>query len=210
MISKSVSIVEPDTNYSLLLKNLFTGNPYFPYFIVGIHNNIEGLYNLKYENPDIVLVEINFPGQLPESIIGAIKSVAPNSKVIVLSSMTDSGNIINAIKAGANGYIIKTLNCHTIMNTLYEYSEGGVPLSRLVSRVLVEYFRKNNKKILTKRESEVMDLISKCKSYSEISGELSIGIATTRKHIKNIYRKLNVHKKSDAILIARREKIIIK
>lgn len=209
MISPSISIIDQDRTFSSIISSLLSKNENPCYQITGIHSHVNDLSGLKNERPDFVLLEISFLGSAFEEVIVLLKKIVPASQLIILTSEARQDIIIRCLKAGADGYVLKTLDFHSIITALNTTQHGGVPLSRVAAKAVIEVFRPNSKSILTRREGEIMNLVSHCKSYSEISEQLNIGKHTARTHIRNIYKKLHVNKKSEAIRIARREKIIV-
>lgn len=209
MISRSVCIIDPDKNYASIIEALLSRSLPQRYTITSHHQTLDHLKRLKDENPDIVLLEISLFDHSYEHAISEIKRLLPSTNLVVLTSQFNSDIVIKALKAGADGYIIKTLDFNAVLEALNESLKGGVAISRIAARAIVENFRKNTKSLLTRRESEIMDLVSHCKSYTEIGQQLSIGKQTARTHIRNIYKKLKVHKKSDAIRLARQERLVV-
>lgn len=209
MISRSVSIIDPDKNYATIIENLLNKSYPQRYTIKGNFQTLDHLKKLRTENPDIVLLEILFPDYEFEDIIFSIKKLVPATNLVILTSQFNSDIVIQALKAGADGFIMKTLDFTSVIGALNESHNGGAAISRMAAKAIVENFRKNTKSVLTRRESEIMNLVSHCKSYREIGQQLSIGKQTARTHIRNIYKKLNVHKKSEAIRLAKQERLII-
>ena len=108
----------------------------------------------------------------------------------------------------SSGYITKNSSHNELLNALDQVSSGGAPLSGSIAKMVVKSFQKNLQSPLTSRETEVLELLSKGKSYSIIADELFITKETAKSHIKNIYAKLHVNSKSQAIDKALREKLI--
>lgn len=122
--------------------------------------------------------------------------------------LRDSEMVFQGLRAGAAGYIIKSANFLEIIRALEEISSGGAPMSHQIARMVIDNMHVNPNSPLSARETEVLQLIAEGKSYSEISSDLFISKATTRSHTRNIYVKLNVNSKSQALDIAKKDKLI--
>ncbi|MDN5205193.1 response regulator transcription factor [Fulvivirgaceae bacterium BMA10] len=168
----------------------------------------DALKNLKSDSPDIILMDLELPGMHGVEGIQRIKKELPEVNIIVITVHEDSDLVFQALCAGASGYITKTANYSSLLEAIDEVNAGGAPMSKNIARMVVESFQKNQDSPLTKRETEVLELLSKGKSYSIISEELFIHKETVKSHIKNIYFKLQVHSKAEAIEKALKDKLI--
>jgi DNA-binding NarL/FixJ family response regulator len=129
--------------------------------------------------------------------------------IIILTVLDDTDTIFEALKAGAVGYLSKTASYSEILSGLDEIVRGGAPMSTKIARKVVENYHLNMlSNPLGNRQSEVLSLLANGKTYTQISDELGISKETVKTHIRNIYKKLGVKKRSDAISIGRRDKII--
>ena len=137
-----------------------------------------------------------------------IKKRMPGIEVIVNSIYEDSELVFQALCAGASGYITKNSNHNELLDAIEEVMSGGAPMSSRIAKMVVESFQKNPNSPLSPRETEVLELLSKGKSYSLIAKDLFITKETAKSHIKNIYSKLQVNSKSEAIAKAMQEKLI--
>lgn len=159
--------------------------------------------------PDAVVVDLIFSETM--NGIEAIRDISktlPRCHILVFSTERNRDTIFSCFRAGASGYILKKRNSHTgVLNTLKELCDGGAPLSREVSKMVVESFHVE-KSALSEREAQVLQLMTLGKSYTEISEELLIAKETSKSHIRNIYKKLKVHDKATAIAKGRKNKII--
>lgn len=169
----------------------------------------EAIKHLHTDKPDIVLMDIELPGGM-NGIKGTklIKDKSPNSDIIMVTVYEDSEMVYEALKSGASGYITKSANYMELLSALEEITKGGAPMSSKIARMVIDNFHVNPNSPLTKRETEILQLISEGKTYTQISEELFISKETSKTHIKNIYSKLQVRSKSEAIARANQDKLI--
>jgi DNA-binding NarL/FixJ family response regulator len=132
----------------------------------------------------------------------------PDVNIIVITVHENSELVFEALCAGACGYITKNTEYSRLIDSIKEAMKGGAPMSSNIARMVVESFQKNQDTPLTGRETQVLELLSKGKSYTVIADELFIHKETVKSHIKNIYFKLQVHSKADAIEVALKNKFI--
>jgi DNA-binding NarL/FixJ family response regulator len=168
----------------------------------------EAIKHLAQDRPEIILMDIELPGMNGISGTKIIKDRWPHTEVVMVTVYEDSDLVFEALKAGASGYITKSANYVELLSALEEISKGGAPMSSRVARMVIANFHVNPSSPLTKRETEILQLISEGKTYTQISEELFISKETSKTHIKNIYSKLQVNKKSEAIAKANLEKLI--
>lgn len=141
-------------------------------------------------------------------IIDQIKTHYPHIQVLIFSAIEDPDFIFPALKAGAGGYIVRNGSYFTILDALKEISAGEAPLSRKIIKMILNSYHLNSTSILTKREREILQLTSEGKTYVEVSEILNISKFTAKTHIRNIFEKLQVRSKSEAIAKARHERLI--
>ena len=179
------------------------------YQVVSAYSNCEdAIKNILPDNPDIILMDIELPGMSGIEGIKIIKKQLPETNIIMITVHENGELVFDALCAGACGYITKTSNYSKLLEGIEEALSGGAPMSSNIARMVVESFQKNSNSPLTKRETQVLELLSKGKSYSVIADELFIHKETVKSHIKNIYYKLQVNSKADAIEKALKEKFI--
>jgi DNA-binding NarL/FixJ family response regulator len=140
--------------------------------------------------------------------IKVIKKILPEVNIIVISVHENSQLVFESLVAGATGYITKSSNYNKVLEAINETMQGGAPMSTNIARLVVESFQRNQNSPLSPRETEVLELLAKGKSYSVIADELFIHKETVKSHIKNIYYKLQVNTKADAIEKAIKNKLI--
>jgi DNA-binding NarL/FixJ family response regulator len=204
---KRVMIVEDDQE----IRNSFTliVNSSQKFMVVNAYGTAEeAMANLNRDKPEIVLMDIELPGVNGIHGTKAIKDKSPHTDIIMVSVYEDSELVFEALKAGASGYITKSANYMELLSALEEIVKGGAPMSSRIARMVIDNFHVNPNSPLTKRETEILQLISEGKTYTQISEELFISKETAKTHIKNIYSKLQVNSKSEAIAKANLEKLI--
>ena len=168
----------------------------------------EAIKNLSHDRPEIVLMDIELPGMNGIAGTKIIKDKLPHTEIIMVTVYEDSDLVFEALKAGASGYITKSANYVELLTALEEICKGGAPMSSRVARMVIDNFHINPVSPLSKRETQILQLISEGKTYTQISEELFISRETSKTHIKNIYSKLQVNKKSEAIAKATLDKLI--
>ncbi len=203
-----VSIVEDDTIIRNGFAMLIDGTAGFR--IVSTYNRCEeAIKNLYDDAPDVCLIDIELPGGM-NGIEGIekIKKLRPKTNVIVITVYENDELIFKALCAGAGGYLTKSVEPVKLLESIRDIQEGGAPMSTSIARRVVASFHKNQNTPLTQRETEVLELLAKGKSYTHIAEELFVNKETIRTHIKNIYWKLEVHTKADAIEKAVQHRLI--
>lgn len=161
----------------------------------------EGLPNVK---PDVVLMDIGLPKMSGIDCVKILKDKAPEIDIIMLTVYSDSDYIFESLRAGAVGYLVKNIFPSKLLNSIKEVKSGGSPMSSSIARKVVSSFNSFRKPAanLTKREKEVLDLLCQGKSYKVIADDLFISPDTVRYHLKNIYKKLQVNSKYEAVIKA--------
>ena len=164
---------------------------------------------------DIVFMDINMPVMNGIEATEIIANRWPNIKVVMCTVFNDDQNIFDAIMAGASGYILKDEPPAKVHRAIYEAIEGGAPMSQMIAKKTLTLLRNGMPRQevsedfeLTKRELEVLEQIAKGLSYDQISSNLFISYGTARKHVENIYKKMKVHNKIEAIEKAKKGGIL--
>jgi len=207
-MKKRVLIVEDDKEIRNSFAVIVNSSPKF--FVVSSYGSCEeAIKHMNNDKPDIVLMDIELPGGM-NGIKGAkvIKDKWPSTDIIMVTVYEDSDMVFEALKSGASGYITKSANYLELLTALEEISKGGAPMSSKIARMVIDNFHVNPNSPLTKRETEILQLISEGKTYTQISEQLFISKETSKTHIKNIYAKLQVKCKSEAIAKANSDKLI--
>jgi DNA-binding NarL/FixJ family response regulator len=204
---KRVMLVEDDQEIRNSFALIVNSSPKFT-IVSGYGSGEEAISNLQRDKPEIVLMDIELPGINGIQTTKTIKDKLPSTDIIMVTVYEDSDLVFEALKAGASGYITKSANYMELLTALEEIIRGGAPMSTRIARMVIDNFHVNPNSPLTKRETEILQLISEGKTYTQISEELFISKETSKTHIKNIYSKLQVTCKSEAIAKANLEKLI--
>lgn len=171
-------------------------------------NGIEALEKLENHRIDLMLMDIEMPKMDGIAAVMSVKASYPLVKVIMLTVFDNDENIFKAIKAGADGYFLKDVSPEELCRGIHETMQGGAAMTPSIAAKTLRLLRdpeafKNVERhqdfALSAREVEVLDLLSKGLTYSAIADTLFLSVSTIRKHIENIYGKLQVHNKLEAI-----------
>ena len=155
--------------------------------------------------PDIVLVDLGLPGMSGIECIARLKAAVPRLQFLVLTIKDQEEEIFGALKAGASGYLLKISSPSDIIIGINQLFDGGAPMSANIARKVVNHFRNGNsdkkpfEDVLTSREKEILYLLSRGKFYKEIAADLFISIETVKTHCRNIYEKLHVSSRTEAV-----------
>ncbi|RDC56812.1 DNA-binding response regulator [Pedobacter chinensis] len=163
---------------------------------------------LEQDHPDVILLDIQMPGTNGLQALPFIKKMLPNSNIIILTVFDSPELVFEALTMGAGGYLTKNSSSAKIIDAVREVSTGGGAMSTNVARIVMHSFQKNLNSPLTKRETEILDRIANGQTKSQIANELFIDQETVRSHVKNIYIKLDVNSKSEAIKTAKEKRFI--
>jgi len=165
---------------------------------------------------DIMLVDIGLPDISGIEVIRKLKAVRPECNVMVITTFGDEKTITAALEAGADGYLLKGTPLEELKRDIAALRDGGSPLSPMIARKLLDRLHgkaavavsEGGDTALTPREREILEMIAKGFSYAETSAICAISTATVHSHLKRIYRKLEVHSKTEAVYEARRRSLI--
>ena len=176
------------------------------FFCTADYSNCEeAIKNLRQDNPEVILMDIGLPGMSGIEGIRKIKRKNPTIEIIVITVHDEDSKIFQALCAGASGYLTKNISPKKLIESVVEVHKGGAPMSTNIARLVIQSFSLNKNSPLSGRETEILQHLSKGKSYSMIADELYINKETVRTHI---YQKLNVHSKASAIEKASRKRYI--
>jgi len=153
--------------------------------------------------PDVVIMDINLPGMNGIECIKKVKLSCPNTQFIMFTIYENDEKVFEALVAGASGYMLKKTPLSKIIESLIELHEGGAPMSMQIARKVIDKMRRNESpslnEDLTTRENEVLQCLAKGWLYKEIGIKLNISMGTVRQHIHNIYEKLHVQNRTEAL-----------
>lgn len=202
-----VVIIEDDDTIREGYRYLIQGKE--GYEVVNAYPSFEdAAKNLEDDQPDVILLDIELPGIKGIEAIPRIKNMLPQVHVLILTVYESEKTLFDALSNVASGYITKNAPADKIVDSVREVVQGGGPMSMNIARMVVRSFQKNTQSPLSKRETQILEEIASGKSRSRIADELFIDLETVKTHIKNIYQKLCVHSRADAIRTAKDNKLI--
>ena len=182
--------------------------------VVGAYNNCVGvLDHIKLTKPDIILMDIDMPEMNGIDGVKKIRLENTEVKILMLTVFEDNRNVFEAIKAGANGYLLKKNSFEKLIGYIKEAHNGGAPMSASIATQVLQMFSQfslpsNVAYNLSDREKQVLQLLVDGNSYKMVAAEMKISIDTVRSHIRNIYEKLHVNSKSEAVAKAIKSRIV--
>ena len=201
----NIAIVEDHRVIRECLELYFKNRPEFTCNIVV--DSVEAFLKSIGKSPelDVVLLDINLPGMTGIDGIHHIKHQYPNISIIMLTIYKDEKHVFDALKAGADGYLLKNTPLKKIKKGLLQVLEEGAPISPLVAKKVISFFnpqkniKQNGFEELTAREIEVLQALSDGLAAKNVADKLFVSIDTIRYHTKNIYKKLHVNSKLGAV-----------
>lgn len=202
-MSISLAIVEDLAEVREGLKQFISLNPEFT--ILGTYQTAEdALRHIPQLNPDIVIMDINLPGMNGIDCIRQIKKRTTRTQFMMFTVYENDEKVFEALKAGASGYLLKNTGLFQLIEALKDLHNGGSPMSANIARKLVSLFREEHIDSepatgLSRRENEILQLLSKGLLYKEIADQLTISVGTVRQHIHRIYEKLHVQNRTEAL-----------
>jgi DNA-binding NarL/FixJ family response regulator len=163
------------------------------------------LEQLPELEPDVVLMDIGLPGMSGIECIQRLKAQYPQMQIMMLTIYEDDEKIFDSLKAGASGYILKKTPPAKLLESIQDLHNGGSPMSSQIARKVVQAFQQNHQPVppaerLSKREQEILAYLAKGHLYKEIAVALHISVETVRTHLRNIYDKLHVRTRTEAVV----------
>jgi|SRR6218665_7681 len=194
-----ISIVEDIEEIREGLRFIITQTPGFEF--VSAYNNAEdAITGLMCDLPEIVIMDIGLPKSTGIECINRLKALKAPMQFVIFTVYEDSDQVFEALSAGASGYLLKNSPPAKIISALQEMHEGGSPMSLSIARKVVTSFqRPTQENQLSDREMEVLTQLAKGLLYKEIAEKLSISKGTVSQHVHNIYEKLHVQNRTEAI-----------
>ena len=194
-----IALVDDDPNVRLGLSKLIDESDGF--ICVGKYVNCESALEMIVEDdPDVLLLDIELPGMSGSQGVLLLKEKLPQLEVLMLTHHEENDNVFESLSNGASGYLLKNESHDKLLQAIREVRDGGSPMSMNIARMVTQSFqRKPPPEPLSRREQEVLDKLQKGHSYQAIADVLFISKSTVKFHIKNIYRKLQVANRVEAI-----------
>lgn len=152
--------------------------------------------------PQVVLMDINLPGMSGIQCTALLKAQLPKTQVLMLTAYSDNDYVFEALKAGASGYLLKSIAPEDLLDSIQEVVDGGAPMNGMIARQVIEAFRKPSggptETPLTARENEILGFLSRGYSNKEIAARLELSTGTVSVHLEHIYAKLHVRCRTEA------------
>ncbi len=204
-----VCIIEDDPLTRRSLCTLLAGEPRISQ-VTSAGNGTEALSTIAQHRPDVALVDLGLPDISGAELIAEIKERWPRIEIMAYTVHDDRATVFAAIKAGATGYLLKGSRPVELVEALYELYEGGAPLTPKIARAVLKELRDQPEEPcpLTEREIDVLAQVSSGRSYRDVADLLGISPHTVHTHIKNIYDKLHVKNRRQALAQARKLSLI--
>jgi len=212
-MSIKVAIFEDNTSLRKGLYQLVDGSDGFT-CVGAFEDCLDLLKNIEDTKPDVVLMDIQIPGIDGIEAVRMLREKYPNLKILMQTIFEDNEKIFNSILAGASGYILKNTSPSRFLEFIRETYEGGAPMSPSVATKVLKMMAEQSASAqrenfdLSDREKEILSCLVKGMSYKLIADACFISIDTVRGHIRNIYEKLHVHSKGEAVAKAIKSKIV--
>jgi DNA-binding NarL/FixJ family response regulator len=206
-LKKRILVIVQDPRIRSMVESVINGCG--RYRLVGTFPGIEeSSAALKNGNVDIAILDIDLDGMNGIEGANLLSKRYPNIALLMYTDYKDNDSIFEALKAGVSGYIHRNSDFLELVEALDELTQGGTPLSKEVIKIIINNYRISLNSPLSKRERQILSMLATGKTYTEISEELIISKQTSKTHIRNIYTKMNVNRKSDAIQIANSQRWI--
>ncbi|MBI1342051.1 MAG: response regulator [Terrimonas sp.] len=199
----SILIFEDNVELRMTLVSLLNRNE--NYTVIGHFSDVSNVAAIiKTDLPDVVILDINMPGMNGIEAIPLIKEAHPGVSIVMYTQFEDEDKLFKSLCAGADGYILKKTSPFKLEDAINKVCNGGTPLSPVIAKKILTSFRKKQKPVglqysLTRKESEILQLLVKGYSVKFIAAEMDTSYNTTRTHLRNIYTKLHVNCGKEAI-----------
>ena len=211
-----VMLIDDNRDHLTGIKELLSMESSFNIVAASTSANV-GISLVKKHKPDVVLMDMNMPEKDGLQAIQEIEALGLGTKVLALSAYDDADLIFRAMKLGAKGYVLKTMASSKLIDAIEEVANGRVYMPAILTARFFDYFQKSFKEEaiaqqqaqesnylsdLTQREEEVLDLLTQGFGYNEVSSKLYISNTTVKTHVNNIFQKLQVKDRTQAVLYA--------
>jgi DNA-binding NarL/FixJ family response regulator len=199
-----IGLVEDDETVRKTLRELIDASPDYRCICACVTGK-EALAEIPRQRPEVVLMDLHLPGESGVTCIARLKERLPAVQFIVLTVYKDPELIFQALKAGASGYLLKRSTAEDILRAIAEVRSGGAPMTSEIARLVVQSFRPSpadpsQEDSLSRRELEILNLLSQGLSNKELGVRLGISAETVRTHLNNVYQKLHVHGRTEAVV----------
>jgi DNA-binding NarL/FixJ family response regulator len=198
----TIAIIEDNNTMRKMLAELIDSTPGYR-CVCACSTSKEALIEVPKHRPDVALMDIHLPDESGIVCTARLTGKMPGLKVIMVTIYKDVDLIFQALKAGACGYILKRFRPEEIIQAIAEVRAGGAPMTSEIARMLVRSFRAPTVQPaagLTSREAELLELLTVGLSNKEIAQKMSISAGTVRNHLANIFQKLHVRCRTEAVV----------
>jgi DNA-binding NarL/FixJ family response regulator len=199
----TVCIVEDDKEIGESLKQIVQSSAQLAF--AGLFGTVEEYEKVISEIlPDVVVLDIGLPGKSGIEFLRTSRNISPSTQYLMCTVFEDDEKIFDSLKAGASGYIIKNSSPEKIIESIIDIRNGGSPMSAAIARKVVQAFNRPEElsdeyHLLTPREKEILAFLEDGLRYKEIATRLFLSVETVRTHIRNIYLKLQVQSRTEAL-----------
>jgi DNA-binding NarL/FixJ family response regulator len=203
-----ISIYEDNSRLAELVTIMIENTEGFE--VVGLHGNCSTiLSDYAQEQPQVVLMDIDMPLSNGLEGVTKLKHAHPQVKVLMHTVFDDDNRLFDCLRRGADGYILKRDSSTILMQAIRNVLAGDAPMSPGIARQVLQAFRQQqNNYQLTSRETEILQALAQGNSYKLIAAQYQISAETVRRHLQNIYHKLQVQSATEAVSKALREKLV--
>lgn len=181
-------------------------------FIGEANDGFKAVEMIKTNPPDVALIDVDMPGLSGMAAIRLLRKQYLDMKLLIFSSYSDRHYIEEAMQAGADGYILKSIDISELVDVIRAFARNEKPMSPYLMDLAIEWKNasnnENQEKLLTKREKQILECLARGQGSKEISDSLYISIDTVKTHIKNIFRKLDVKSRLEAVIAAKEKHLI--
>ena len=207
MFKKRVTIIDNDQDFCIAAAAIIKSSEKFQINKV-YHDSKEALKKLKDDFSEIIIMDLDFPELNGADFIVKAKEKMPGLDILIITNYDDEQIVYHALTNGASGYLLKKKCFPQLMDALTTLSQGGAALDPIIARFILRHIQVNEVSPLSARELMVLKLLIQGKTYSSIARELVISGETVKSHLKNIYKKLNVNTKAEAVRKAIIEQLV--
>ncbi|MFN8431492.1 MAG: response regulator transcription factor [Spirosomataceae bacterium] len=207
-----VALYEDNLTLRSSLSHLLQSSEEFDF--LGAFENPENiLQNCSNNKPNVILMDIDMPVMNGIEAATLVKAKFPEINILILTIFEDREKLFDALQAGASGYLLKNSKVVEIIEAIHEIHQGGSPMTPSIARKVLEFFSKpqnqpNPEEKLSDRELDILKCLVSGDSYKMIASNCFISMGTVRSHINNIYKKLHVNSKSEAVVKALKERLV--
>ena len=202
-MSTTIAIIDDNAGICEELEDILSRDP--DCLCVCVCRNLQtALRKIPPLAPDLIIMDINLPDGSGIDATAKLKRLLPRTLIMMFTIYEDSDQIFRALEAGASGYLLKRSAPEMLLRAVHEIRDGGVPMTGEVAQKVIQSFRRprrsDDAEPLTRREEEIVDALAWGSRSKEIADRLSISLLTVNTHLRNIYKKLHVQSRTEAVV----------